>query len=60
MTVFYWGFVGTVISGYRVRNGQWTEIGKGDPQRPQVGKLGVCLKVIRHKVALKTMAEILA
>ncbi|XP_068693201.1 peptidyl-glycine alpha-amidating monooxygenase B-like isoform X3 [Montipora foliosa] len=27
--------LGTVISGYRVRNGQWTQIGKGDPQRPQ-------------------------
>ncbi|XP_074634773.1 peptidyl-glycine alpha-amidating monooxygenase A-like isoform X2 [Acropora palmata] len=27
--------LGTVISGYRVRNGVWTLIGKGDPQRPQ-------------------------
>lgn len=28
--------LGTVISGYKVRDGVWTLIGKGDPQRPQV------------------------
>ncbi|XP_057305603.1 peptidyl-glycine alpha-amidating monooxygenase-like [Hydractinia symbiolongicarpus] len=27
--------LGVVITGYRVRNGKWTLIGKGDPQRPQ-------------------------
>ncbi|CAH3014635.1 unnamed protein product [Porites evermanni] len=27
--------LGTVISGYKVRDGVWTLIGKGDPQRPQ-------------------------
>jgi len=25
-----------VITGYRVRNGVWTLLGKGDPQAPQV------------------------
>ena len=34
--IFVLGSIGTVISGYRVRNGVWTLIGKGDPQRPQV------------------------
>ena len=28
--------LGTVISGYKVHDGVWTLIGKGDPQRPQV------------------------
>lgn len=27
--------LGSVISGYRIRNNQWTLLGKGDPQRPQ-------------------------
>ncbi|XP_031553480.1 peptidyl-glycine alpha-amidating monooxygenase B-like isoform X3 [Actinia tenebrosa] len=27
--------LGTVVSGYRVRNSKWTLIGKNDPQRPQ-------------------------
>ena len=27
---------GVVVSGFRVRNGKWTEIGRGDPQCPQV------------------------
>ncbi|XP_032230228.2 peptidyl-glycine alpha-amidating monooxygenase A isoform X2 [Nematostella vectensis] len=27
--------LGSVITGYRVRDGKWTLIGKGDPQRPQ-------------------------
>lgn len=27
--------IGSVITGYRIRNGQWTLIGKGDPLRPQ-------------------------
>lgn len=39
---FFVGSIGTVISGYRVRNGVWTLIGKGDPQRPQVNN-NVCL-----------------
>ena len=25
-----------VITGYRIRNGEWTLLGKGDPQAPQV------------------------
>lgn len=29
--------IGSVITGYRIRDGKWTLIGKGDPQRPQVG-----------------------
>lgn len=28
---------GKVVSGYRVRNGQWTLIGRQSPQVPQVG-----------------------
>ncbi|KAJ7339645.1 hypothetical protein OS493_006052 [Desmophyllum pertusum] len=27
--------IGSVITGYRIRDGKWTLIGKGDPQRPQ-------------------------
>ncbi|KAL9986000.1 hypothetical protein ACROYT_G000053 [Oculina patagonica] len=27
--------LGSVITGYRIRDGKWTLIGKGDPQRPQ-------------------------
>jgi len=27
--------LGAVITGYRVRDGKWTLIGRGDPQRPQ-------------------------
>lgn len=26
----------TVITGYRIRDGVWTLLGKGDPQAPQV------------------------
>lgn len=33
--------LGTVISGYKVRDGVWTLIGKGDPQRPQVNNTTV-------------------
>lgn len=29
-------FTGRVVSGYRVRDGKWTEIGRKDPQLPQV------------------------
>lgn len=28
-----------VITGYRVRNGVWTLLGKGDPQAPQVKEI---------------------
>lgn len=28
--------LGRVVSGYRVRNGQWTEIGRHDPRKPQM------------------------
>jgi len=27
---------GRVVSGYRVRDGEWTEIGRGNPRRPQM------------------------
>jgi len=27
---------GRVVSGYRVRDGQWTEVGRGNPRRPQM------------------------
>lgn len=33
--------LGTVISGYKVRDGVWTLIGKGDPQQPQVNNTTV-------------------
>ena len=36
--------LGTVISGYKVRDGVWTLIGKGDPQRPQVNNATVHTK----------------
>ena len=27
---------GRVVAGYRVRDGVWTEIGRGNPRRPQM------------------------
>lgn len=30
---------GKVVSGYRVRNGQWTLIGRQSPQLPQVCRI---------------------
>lgn len=33
-----------VITGYRIRNGVWTLLGKGNPQAPQVNNV-VCLFV---------------
>lgn len=33
---------GKVTSGYRIRDGQWTEIGRQSPQKPQVmGDIGI-------------------
>ena len=29
-------FPGKVVSGYRVRDGHWDEIGRQSPQKPQV------------------------
>ena len=36
-----------MITGYRIRNGVWTLLGKGNPQAPQVNNV-VCLLVICH------------
>lgn len=33
---FYLIALGKVVSGYRIRNGQWTLIGRQSPQLPQV------------------------
>ena len=34
-----------VITGYRVRNGVWTLLGKGDPQAPQVKENIACFRL---------------
>ena len=36
MLCLYVVIPGRVVTGYRVRDGQWTEIGRIDPQKPQV------------------------
>jgi len=35
--------IGRVVSGYRVRDGKWTEIGQKNPQLPQV--MATCFNV---------------
>lgn len=45
--------LGQVVSGYRVRDGQWTEIGRMDPKLPQM------FYNVTNKVTLKT-GDILA
>ena len=45
LDLYLYSVVGEVVSGYRVRDGEWNEIGRMSPQKPQVHYK---LNVLKH------------